>query len=145
MRTKEFLSRLDDDEIVRAIRSAEKGSSGQIRVFVQRGKMESDPLEIAQKKFAQLGMEKTKERNGILIFVVPRARKFAVVGDEGVHAKCGPEFWQRLVAAMRNHFANENFTEALVEAIREAGDLLTRHFPRTSANANELPDEIIES
>ena len=98
----------------------------------------------AQEKFHKLGMQATKERNGVLIFVLPRARKFAVIGDEGVHQKCGDEFWQQLVARMRAHFQKENFTDALVEAIEEAGNLLARHFPKTSAPRNELPDEIIE-
>ena len=95
MRTKEFLSQLDHDRIVSAIKTAEATTSGQIRVFVQRGDLTGDPVIAAQEKFRKLGMEATQERNGVLIFVLPRARKFAVVGDEGVHAKCGAEFrWE---------------------------------------------------
>ncbi len=89
-------------------------------------------------------MEKTKERNGVLIFVLPRAQKFAVVGDEGIHAKCGAEFWDRVVETMRTHFVNSNFTDALVGAIEEAGRALSSHFPRENSDQNELPDEIIE-
>jgi uncharacterized membrane protein len=144
MRTKEFISQLDHDRIVRAIRESETKTSGQIRVYVQRGKLAGDPVIAAQEKFHKLGMDATKERNGVLIFVLPRARKFAVIGDEGVHQKCGDEFWQQLVTRMRAHFQKENFTDALVEAIEEAGDLLARHFPKTSAPRNELPDEIVE-
>jgi uncharacterized membrane protein len=144
MRTKDFLDKLDHDRIVRAIKEAEAKTSGEIRVYVQRGELDGDALDYAQKKFQKLGMQATKERNGILIFVVPRARKFAVIGDEGVHQKCGDQFWQELVERMRAHFQNENFTDALVEAIEEAGKLLARHFPKTSVPRNELPDEIIE-
>ena len=144
MRTKDFLSRLDHDRIVAAIKEAEAQSSGEIRVYVQRGELDGDALVEAQAKFKRLGMERTRERNGVLIFVVPRARKFAVVGDEGVHQKCGDQFWQQLVERMRAHFQKENFTDALVEAIEEAGKLLATHFPKTSAPRNELPDEIIE-
>ncbi|MEY2519621.1 MAG: hypothetical protein QOF24_1380, partial [Verrucomicrobiota bacterium] len=95
-------------------------------------------------KFHELGMQKTKERNAVLIFVAPRAQKFAVIGDEGIHQKCGETFWQELVERMRRHFRNENFTEALVEAVEEAGKLLARHFPKTGGAENELPDQIIE-
>lgn len=144
MRTKEFISQLDHDRIVGAIKDAEAKTSGQIRVYIQRGKLEGDPLIAAQEKFQKLGMQTTTERNGILILVIPRARKFAVIGDEGVHQKCGNQFWQQLVEKMRLHFQNENFTDALVEAIQEAGELLASHFPKTSAPRNELPDEIIE-
>jgi uncharacterized membrane protein len=144
MRTKEFLSQLDHGRIVNAIKEAEARTSGEIRVYVQRGELAGDPVVAAQEKFHKLGMQATKERNGVLIFVAPRARKFAVIGDEGVHQKCGDEFWKELVERMRAHFQKENFTDALVEAIEEAGKLLARHFPKTSAPRNELPDEIIE-
>src|SRR5204863_499039 len=81
--------------------------------------------------FVQLEMEKTRERNAVLIFVAPRAQKFAVIGDEGVHQKCGEKFWQDLVARMRGHFLREDFTQALVEGIESTGELLAKHFPRT--------------
>jgi uncharacterized membrane protein len=144
MRTKDFLAKLDHDRIVGAIKGAETKTSGQIRVYVQRGKLEGDPLNAAQEQFQKLGMQETRERNGVLIFVVPRARKFAVIGDEGVHQKCGDEFWQRLVERMRVHFQHEEFTDALFEAIQETGELLASHFPKNATPQNELPDEIVE-
>jgi uncharacterized membrane protein len=144
MRTKEFLSKLDHDRIIEAIRGAESKTSGEIRVYIQRGKFETDPVMLAQKKFQRLGMYKTLERNAVLIFVAPRAHKFAVVGDQAIHEKCGEQFWQHVVDGMRVHFQNEKFSHALTEAINEVGKVLATHFPRTSANANELPDEIIE-
>ena len=143
MRTREFLSKLEHDEIVAAIRAAESKSSGQIRVFIQRGKLEGDQLATATKKFHKLGMHKTAEHNGVLIFVAPRAHKFAVVGDKAVHEKCGEQFWQRLVDGMREHFRNEKFSYALVEAIEEAGNALASHFPKGSTSST-LPDEIVE-
>ena len=144
MRTKEFLSRLDHDRIVQAIKAAEAQTSGEIRVYVQRGRIEDDPLVAAQRRFQELGMQKTRERNAVLIFVAPRAQKFAVIGDEAVHQKCGAEFWQQLVDAMRHHFQKENFTEALVKAIEDTGYLLASHFTTTPDDRDELPDEIIE-
>ena len=144
MRTHRFLRELEHDRIVRAIKEAEAKTSGQIRVFLQRGRFEEDALERAQKKFIHLGMHKTQERNAILILVAPRAQKFAVIGDEGVHQKCGEKFWQELVEKMRGHFLREEFTEALVEGIEAAGALLARYFPKTDAATNELPDDIVE-
>ena len=144
MRTKEFLSKVEHDRIVHAIREAESKTSGEIRVYVQRGKLSGDPLTAAQKKFHQLGMHKTREQNAVLIFVAPRTHKFAVVGDKGIHEKCGDEFWQRIVEGMRAHFQNEKFSHALIEAIKEIGKLLAAHFLKTPGNANEVPDEIVE-
>jgi len=144
MRTHQFLKRLDHDRIVGAIKEAEAKTSGQIRLYVQRGEFAEDALLRATKKFQQLGMQKTRERNAVLIFVAPRMQKFAVAGDEGVHQKCGEAFWQELVAKMRGHFQNEDFTAALVEAVEETGRLLARYFPKTGVAENELPDEIVE-
>jgi len=144
MRTREFLSKLEHDHIVQAIREAEAKTSGEIRVFIQRGKLNVDPLDAAQKKFHRLGMHKTPERNAVLIFVAPRAHKFAVVGDKAIHEKCGEAFWQRLVEGMREHFRNEKFSHAIVEGIEEAGKALAAYFPRRSTSSGELAGEIVE-
>ncbi len=144
MRTREFLSKLEHDRIVQAIRAAESKTSGEIRVFIQRGKLNTDPLAVAHGKFHRLGMHKTSERNGVLIFVAPRAHKFAVIGDVAIHEKCGGEFWQQIVARMRTHFQMEKFSAALVEAVQEIGSVLARHFPKTLTDTNELPDDVIE-
>src|SRR3954451_18324637 len=138
------MSRLDHPRIVAAIADAERKTSGEIRVFIQRGEVEGDPLEFATAKVHGLGMTNTAERNAVVVLVAPRARKFALVGDEGIHKKCGAEFWNRLVATMRDHFKREEFTDALVEAIENAGSALGEHFPRRTGDQNELSNEIIE-
>ena len=143
MHTKEFLSKLEHDRIVNAIREAESKTSGKIHVYIQRGKLAGDPLVAAQRKFHRLGVHKTSERNSILIFVAPRAHKFSVVGDKAIHENCGDQFWQRLVDGMREHFRNEKFSHALVEAIEEAGTALATHFPKRSTST-QLPDEVVE-
>lgn len=145
MRTKEFLSKLEHGRIVQAISDAEKKTSGEIRVHIQRGKLPGDALPAAQQKFYSLKMYKTRERNAVLIFIAPRAHKFAVVGDEAIHERCGDELWQRVVGKMREHFRSEHFTDALVEAIGEVGEVLAKHFPPKGRGGNELPDEIVET
>jgi uncharacterized membrane protein len=145
MRTKEFLNKLEHDRIVKAIREQETRSSGQIGVYIQRGELEGDPVEAAQKRFQKTGMHKTRDRNAVLIFVAPRARKFAVVGDEGIHTRCGSDLWNRVVEKMAGHFKQERFSDAIVDAIRDVGQVLGEHFPRTGGEKNELPDVVAES
>ena len=145
MRTREFLSKLEHDRIIQAIHEAESKTSGEIRVLIERGKLKSDPLAAAQSKFHRLGMHKTRERNAVLIFVAPRVHKFAVVGDNAIHERCGNEFWQRVVERMRTHFLTENFSDALVEAVNEIGTVLASHFPKTSDDTDELPNDVIET
>ena len=144
MRTKEFLGKLDHDRIVAAIRAAEAKTSGEIRVHIQRGELKRDPVLVAQEKFQRLGMDRTAERNGVLIFVAPRVHQFAVVGDAGIHQKCGDDLWQSVVAKMRDHFRNERFSDAIVDAIKDVGAMLAMHFPRKPGDPNELSDAVIE-
>lgn len=144
MRTHHFLQRLQHKEITAAIKKAEGRTSGQIRVFIQRGDFDDDAYPLARKKFRQLGMEKTRDRNAVLVFVAPRAHKFALVGDVGVHERCGQEFWERLVREMQAHFKEEHYNRAIVLGISEVGKLLAEYFPRTGETINELPDEIVE-
>jgi uncharacterized membrane protein len=87
-------------------------------------------------------MTQTRHRNGVLIFVAPRARKFAVIGDTAVHQRCGDAFWQALAAEMTAHFKKSDFTAGIIHAIRKAGELLAAHFPPQPGDGNELADEI---
>ncbi len=141
MKAKEFLKQLQHDDIVAAIREAEKKTSGEIRVFISRKEPE-DPIAAAQGHFAELGMHKTEERSGVLIFVAPRVRKFAVIGDAGVHARCGDTFWSKVASEMTGHFKQGDFTAGLLIGVRKAGELLAEHFPRKPGGRNQLPDDI---
>ena len=84
----------------------------------------------------RLGMNQSPERNGVLIFVAPRAHKFAVIGDEAVHAKCGDEFWRKLADAMSGYFRKSEFTPGIIHGVQKAGDLLAEHFPRLRQQAD---------
>ena len=141
MKPKEFINQLEHDRIVAAIHAAEKKTSGEIRVFISRHNP-PDAMQAAQARFAEMGMGKKKEKNGVLIFVAPRAHKFAVIGDSGVHQRCGDEFWRVLAGEMTGHFKQGKFMEGLVHAITKAGELLAEHFPRHASDKNELSDEI---
>jgi uncharacterized membrane protein len=117
------------ERVVAALRAAEAGTTGEIRVVVARHKA-ADPVAAAQAYFKKFGMAKARDRNGILIFVAPRSRNFAVIGDTGVHEKCGDAAWASIAAAMTERFRGGEFTDAIVHGVERAGDLLARNFPR---------------
>ncbi len=141
MTTKEFLKEVRHDDIVAAIREAEQKTSGEIRVFISHKKID-DAVAAAQAAFVRMGMTKTRHRNGVLIFVAPQARKFAVIGDEAVHQRCGDEFWQATAVEISGHFKKSEFTQGILHGIRKAGELLAAHFPHQPGDRNELPDSI---
>jgi uncharacterized membrane protein len=143
MKHRKFVGKLAHERIHAAIHDAELKTSGEIRVMVSH-RSAPDPVAAAQQAFLRLGMQRTKHRNGVLIFVAPRSRTFAVIGDEAVHAKCGDEFWQELAAAMTGYFKRGEFTDGLVHGVGRAGELLTAHFPRQPDDRNELSDDVVE-
>lgn len=142
MKTKHFLNALDEARILAAIREAESRTSGEIRLAISP-RAASDPVAAAQKQFDRFGMANTRERNAVLLFVAPTSRTFAIIGDRAVHEKCGQAFWDQLAATMSDHFKSGCFTEGLLAAITEAGQLLAAHFPSRPDDRNELSDGII--
>ncbi len=143
MRHRAFISQLAHERIHAAIHAAEARTSGEIRVMVSHRRA-PDPVAAAQEAFLRLGMQRTERRNGVLVFVAPRSRTFAVIGDEAVHAKCGDAFWQELAAAMTGDFKRGAFTDGLVHGVERAGGLLAAHFPRQPDDRNELSDDVVD-
>jgi uncharacterized membrane protein len=139
---RKLLSLIDDDRIKAAIADAERKTSGEIRVSVSRffwGSVQS----AAEKAFTRMGMRATKDRNGILFFVVPSRHRFAIIGDMGIHQKVGQEFWEKLVAVISEDFKTGDFNAGLQKGIAEAGHSLAGHFPfQGEKDVNELPDDI---
>jgi uncharacterized membrane protein len=142
MHRRKLLQQLDVERVRKAVADAERETSGEIRVSVSRffwGRVRP----AAERAFERLGMTRTKDRNGILFFIVPSRRKFVVLGDEGIHAKVGQEFWVGIAAAMSEDFKKGDFTDGLVRGIKQAAAGLAAHFPYDSAtDLDELPDDI---
>jgi uncharacterized membrane protein len=137
-----LMKTIDAEQVKKAIVDAEQETSGEVRVSVAPffwGRVRR----VAQRAFVRLKMDQTKDRNGILFFIVPSRRRFVVLGDEGIHAHVGQEFWESLASLLAGHFRKGEFTEGLVRAIGEAGTKLAAHFPYDRAgDVNELPDDI---
>lgn len=139
---KQLLRIIDQAKIKEAIRKAEIQTSGEICVSVA-------PLfwgnvqKAAEKAFVRMGMTRTKDRNSVLFFVVPSRRKFAVLGDSGIHEKVGQDFWNQIANAVSERFREGNFTAGLVAGIDAVGEQLAAHFPHdASVDRDELSNEI---
>ena len=142
MTYRRLLRIIDNDRIKAAIKKAERRTSGEICVSVSRlfwGSVEK----AADKAFARLGMTQTKERNGVLFFVVPSRRQFVVLGDQGIHAKVGQEFWRQVADRVSERFREGDFTGGLVKGIEEVGEQLGTHFPYdTASDVDELTNDV---
>lgn len=136
-----FFSNEQIDEIKQAILNAELDTSGEIRVHIEN-KCPGDVLDRASLVFKTLKMNETKLRNGVLIYLAVRNRKFAIIGDSGIHALVGEGYWEKIKLQMLERFREGNFTEGLAEAILETGKQLKQFFPYQQGDINELPDDV---
>ena len=142
MKPSEFVAQLDDAAVVAEISAAERTTSGEIRIYISSKKID-DALDRATQRFQKLGMHQTRERNGVLLYFAPKAQKFAILGDVGIHEKCGQDFWDEVAGEIRGHLREQHFTEAVVTAVRKVGRLLAQHFPSASDDRDELSNEIL--
>ncbi len=136
-----FFAQAEEHQIIAAIQHAEHETSGQIRVHVE-GHCAGDAFARARAVFAGLGMQRTARRNGALIYLAVRDRKFAIVGDEGIHAVVPAGFWAEIRDAMAGHFRRGRFSEGVCHGIAAVGQHLKAYFPAQPGDRNELPDEI---
>ena len=136
-----FARRVDAARVKQAIEAAERQTSGEIVVSVSRffwGSVQR----AAEMTFERLGVRRTAERNGVLIFIVPSRRQFVLLGDEGIHAKVGQAFWDQAAEAISKRFRAGDMTGAIVDGVERIGAQLASHFPyQGERDVNELPDE----
>jgi uncharacterized membrane protein len=131
----------EQERIRKAIEGAEKHTSGQLRVCIEKTCSEN-VLDRAAKYFHQLDMHKTKLRNGVLIYVATADQKFAIIGDAGINKVVPEDFWDDTKDDMLEHFKQGNLVEGIVTGLEIAGDHLQKFFPHESGDTNELPDDI---
>lgn len=142
MKTRDLLFQLRDAEITAAIQALEQRTSGELRVLVT-GQPVADALSAAWEAFSRLGMDRTSQRHGVLIFVAPEAQKFALLPDEGYADKTPPGWWQEQADQVHRGFQTGDYTGTVVQVIAAIADLMARCFPRGPEDENELPDEVV--
>lgn len=136
-----FFQEAEEQEIIQAIQIAEGNTSGEIRVHLE-DKCKGEVLLAAKRTFRKLNMHKTEARNGVLIFLAPDRKEFAILGDEGIDALVPKNFWAAERDLMQGHFKQGAFCKGIVEVVIQIGEKLKTHFPVQSDDVNELPDDI---
>jgi uncharacterized membrane protein len=138
-----ILSDADRQRLVAAIQAAESQTSGEIKVHVEARCPGGDAMARARELFAKLGLTRTRERNGVLIYVAVSDRRFALFGDQGIHEEVGSPFWSEAASAMSQAFSRGAFADGIAGAIESVGKRLTARFPRPPGErVNQLSDEI---
>ena len=137
-----FLSSDDELAIVQAIQEAEKKTSGEVRVHIEKKCPNKDPVKRAISLFQKLGMHKTDLRNGVIVYVATEDHLLAIWGDEGIHAKVGQEFWESTLITLQEDFKTNQIKNGLTKALLDIGEKLQQHFPYQKDDKNELDDFI---
>ena len=129
--------------IADTIRQAESLTSGEIRVHLDRFGS-NNPMEKATVTFERLGMTRTKERNGVLIYLCFTRQQIAVLGDRGIHEKVPEGFWNDIYQILANHFKKGDYTEGICQAVLKVGEKLSAFYPHRTDDVNELSNELSE-
>lgn len=140
-KVEDFLTAEQEQNIVKAIKIAEKNTSGEVRVHIEKN-TEKPPMERALEVFYFLKMDATELKNGVLIYVAVESKKFAILGDEGINKLVPVGFWDSEKDLILTHFKNKEYALGLERAILEVGKKLKEFFPYQSDDTNELSDEI---
>ena len=137
----DFLTTEEEQDIVNTIRLAERNTSGEIRVHLEKT-TKLDVFDRAKEVFHMLKMDNTKQQNGVLIYVAVEDRTFVIFGDEGINQVVEDDFWDTTRDAILAQFKKDNFKQGLMDGILKAGHALSKYFPWDVKDNNELSDTI---
>lgn len=140
-KVEDFLTPEEEQEIVEAIRIAEKKTSGEIRVHIERTTT-LDAYDRAMEVFHELKMDETELKNGVLIYLAIDDHNFVICGDKGINDVVDNDFWNCTRDAMVTQFKQNQFKQGLVDGILRAGEQLQKYFPWQEGDTNELSNEI---
>lgn len=94
--------------------------------------------------FHEKRLHRTREENGILIFISLLERRVWILGDRGINAVIPPERWTSLASVLASGIREGRMVETLVTTITEVGAILKKQFPHRTDDRNELPDLLEE-
>ena len=113
------------------------------RLFLSRSQVEAEVQEAAVVNFFTEKLYKTKDANGILIFISVLERKVWVLADAGINARIDPGQWQDIIDLITQGIKEKRQCEAIGQAIVQIGDLLKTHFPYQKDDIDELHNIIV--
>jgi uncharacterized membrane protein len=138
---KKFFSGREEEQIINSIKAAEQYTSGEIRLFVEPT-CEGDPIEKAIAVFQHLKLNEKGHRNGVLIYLATEHRKFAIIGDEGIHTKVPDNFWEDIKNKMAEFFKQGKISEGICEGVTLIGEKLKENFPVNQDDKDGYTDKI---
>lgn len=139
----------DDDflRISNQIKKAEKTTSGEIRISMKEKRQFADRSktirQLAEKEFYKLNMHVTRDKTGILLYLLLHERQFYILADQGINEKVTQETWDSVRNEIQAKFHEGNFCDGMIAGIEKVGKILTEHFPVKADDTNELSNKIV--
>ena len=88
-------------------------------------------------------MNETRDKTGILIYILLSSRLFYIVADEGINSKVGQKTWDDIRNEMESQFKIGHFVEGVVTTIENVGRVLSQFFPIKTDDTNELSNKVV--
>lgn len=150
MQNKLLYHYFDDDDFLRIsnkIKEMEKITAGEIRVALKEKKSfrnrNKSIRELAEEEFRKLGMHETRDKTGILIYILLSDRKFYILADEGINKKVDQSTWDAVRDEMQAGFKTGHYKEGVVTCVDQVGKILGEHFPVKIDDTNELSNKVV--
>jgi uncharacterized membrane protein len=142
-----YLKEEDLNKIKNEVAKVELSTSGEIRLSLREKRRFWEklyqPHELAVKDFEKLGMALTKDKTGIMIFIIFGERYYDVLADEGIYEKIPDDTWNSLEAKLKEEFMRGSYLNGILHIVEQMGNVLSKEFPRKADDVNELPDEVV--
>ncbi len=139
-----------DDDFLRIsgkIKEMEKITAGEIRVVIKEEKSfknrNKNIKTIAEEEFMNLGMQNTRDKTGILLYIILKERQFYILADSGIDVKVGQQTWDKVRNEIQEEFVKGRFTKGVVHGIERVGHILGEHFPIKPDDTNELSNKVV--
>ena len=88
-----------------------------------------------------VGITRTKNRTGVLIFVSLAEHYARIIADDGIAQKVHHSEWQAAIDALTARMHDDQIAAGFIAAIQRCGDVLAIHAP-PDGSSNELPDRL---
>lgn len=99
---------------------------------------------LAREQFMTLGLRRTPNRTGVLLFVSVAEQYVEIIADDGVQQIVSEELWQRIADDYLSKVRSGRVAEGMVLAIEQCMELMATHFPPGEHEKNLLPDHLIQ-
>jgi len=113
------------------------------RRFISRREIDEEVEEAAINAFFRQGLYRTRDANGVLLFISVFEHKVWLLADQGIHEKVPQADWDALVDRVTRGIGEGQRTEAVCGAIATIGQLLQSHFPAKPDDTDELQNLIV--